>query len=141
VIGLPAFLMDDADSRWMDAVTSLLGSVGYAATARWQLALVATALGREDQTFARSWTLTRGATLPLFAGVLACELPFSAMDYAFEGFAFDFGEEDANRSLMLGIDMIPAYLSSVVIGAFLGFAYLHFAGGGAREPDVASHVS
>jgi hypothetical protein len=138
-----AFLMtaagDMADDGWIDAGYSILSSVAYAATVRWQLALVATAVGRDDLAFAKSWIVTRRNTFKLFAGFLACVLPFDMLVLAFDQVAPTPEIGTATFAASTALSTFLYLLAGVVTAAYLSFAYLHFVGDDPNRGDVSSH--
>jgi hypothetical protein len=146
VVSVPAIVLaivtvtdsEDVD-RWADGGLYVASSVLYAATVRWQLALVGTAVGRQDLTFARSWGLTRGNTLKLFAGFLCCALPFDALAFGVEQVVVDLDDEPVIFALWTALSSLIYLLAAVVTAAYLSFVYLHFVRSDADHGDLVSH--
>lgn len=101
-------------------------SVLLAAGARLWLALPASAVGDAATTFRQSWAATRGHGAEVFAGLLVCDLPFTAMAIAVDRLTKDFDVDSVEGIAAYAALQMIDLARNVVWTVFVSYAYLEF---------------
>jgi hypothetical protein len=120
------------DLQWVIGVLALIGT--FFAT-RFVLVLPAIAIGDRTTSLTRSWRLTRGHTLPLFAGLCAACVPLMLFKYAVIGGMYLLvGSVSGDGSLLRLVLVMPLFLffdlvSTAASVSFLSYAYQAFTRG------------
>ncbi|MEA2780217.1 MAG: hypothetical protein QOK29_1761 [Rhodospirillaceae bacterium] len=120
------------DLQW---VIGILAPIGSLFATRFVLVLPAIAIGDRTTSLVRSWRLTRGHTLPLFAGLCAACVPMMLFKYAIVGGMYLLlGSVAADYSLLRFVLVIPLFLFFDLAGtaasvSFLSHAYRAFTRG------------
>lgn len=122
-------------------LAQLAETLAIAALVRVQLAFPATAIGERAPTFWGSWVLTRGSTLPLIAGMLACDLPFTILSIAIDEATLAIETQTIEHYLAMSILTVVELARAAVVAAFLSCAYLHFTRADAANRPPASYFS
>lgn len=122
-----ATFWDAEDGIAVDAAVHGTTALLLAAFARFVLVLPAAAVGDRETTFKVSWQATRGRSLAIFVGLLACDLPLTAaivgIDYATKDHQLYELEGIAAFALMQVLDLARNAIWTI----FASYAYLEFA--------------
>jgi hypothetical protein len=117
---------DDTEDTAVDAALyagmTLLLSVG----ARLWLALPASAVGDRATTFRESWRATQGHGLAMFAGLLACNLPLTIIEFGVDYLTTDYEVFSLEATAAFAAMQVLDLARNAVWTAFISFAYLEF---------------
>jgi len=129
------------DSRIVEGPIYVLTTLIMAGIARALPAFAACAVGDKALTFRASWRLTKGHGWAMFAGFLACALPFNAAVFAINQAGYAFADGSTAQSAATYVASVVSVMGEVVCAAFLAFAYLHFTRGQPSEREPAGYFS
>lgn len=97
-----------------------------ALSARLLLILPATAASDISTTVQASWRATRGQSAALFIGLLACDLPFTAVSAAVDYATFDYEINSLESIAAIAVVQVIDLARVVTWTAFMSYAYLEF---------------
>jgi hypothetical protein len=130
-----ALLAGGTDMRGLQWVIGIFVLIGIFFASRFILVFPAVAIGDRDMNLARSWRLTRGHAISLFAGLCATCVPLMLFKYAVIGGIYVLaGGIEGSASVIRLILVIPLFLCLDLLGTaasvgFMSYAYEAFTGG------------
>jgi hypothetical protein len=115
---------DEIETVAGTAVTHFLLPFALILQAPRLLTFPASAVGDASVTFRTSLTLARGHGFALAAGLLACDLPWSAINYGLDGAMYGYGDGSLGEFLLISLSEVVDLARNATWAAFLSFAYL-----------------
>ncbi len=117
---------DADDSIYVDAAVHTGVAILLAVFARFALVLPAAAIGDRATTFKTSWEATRGHGLPIFAALLACDLPLTLAIVGIDYVTKEYEMYEIESITAFAVMQLFDLARNAVWTIFISYAYLEF---------------